>query len=125
MCRKGAKTCATMHALQYAAAAIAVLAVAGCCTYKGAKVVEGTDFSAGISIPATEGAAEFSFVNLLAGFRFGAAENSGVECEYWGTNAFAFAWGLYESTSTKHFTATVSPCEVSTNGVETVEAAKE
>lgn len=95
-----------------------LLLLYGCCTYKGAKVTEGTDFSAGISLPGTEGVAEVSFVNYLSGFRFGAAEHSCVECEYYGTNFFSFAWGLYESRSFKHFKANVEPCE--TNSLESV-----
>lgn len=82
------------------------------CAYKGGKIVEGTDFSAGISVPGTEGAAEISFVNYLSGFRFGIAENAGMECEYFGTNTFSFAFGLYEGVQTKHFRAKVEPCEV-------------
>jgi hypothetical protein len=94
------------------------LLLCGGCMYKGAKITEGTDFSAGLSIPGTEGAAEISFVNYLSGFRLGAAERSGVDCEFWGTNTFSFAWGLYESRSYKHFRAKVDPC--ATNACETV-----
>lgn len=97
-------------------AVVAILC--GCCMYRGAKVTEGTDFSAGISIPNTEGVAEVSLVNYLSGFRFGAAEHSCVECEYYGTNYISFAWGLYESRSFKHFKANVEPC--ATNGMESV-----
>lgn len=81
------------------------------CMYKGAKITEGTDFSAGVSFPGAEGAAELSFVNYLSGFRLGADRNCGVKCEFWGTNTFSFAWGLYESLAVKHFKATVKPCE--------------
>ena len=66
----------------------------------------------------TEGVAEVSLVNYLSGFRFGAAEHSCVECEYYGTNYISFAWGLYESRSFKHFKANVEPC--ATNGMESV-----
>lgn len=83
------------------------------CIYRGCKVTEGIDFSAGLSIPATEGAAQVSFVNYLSGFRFGVAENSGMDCEYFGTNTFSFAWGLWESAQFKHFKAKVEPCETS------------
>ena len=99
-------------------ASIGIAIMTGGCVYKGGKITEGVDFSAGVSIPGTEGAAEISFVNYLSGFRFGIDRNCGMECEYYGTNTFSFAWGLYESASAKHFTATVSPCEVAaTNGV--------
>ena len=91
------------------------------CAYKGGKITEGVDFSAGVSIPGTEGAAEISFVNYLSGFRFGIDRNCGMECEYFGTNRFSFAWGLYESVNVKRFKATVSPCETAgTNKVEVV-----
>ena len=91
--------------------AVCEILVAGC-IYRGAKVTEGTDFSAGISIPQSEGVAQVSFVNYLSGFRLGVAENSGMSCEYFGTNTFSFAFGLYESQQAKHFKATVEPCEV-------------
>lgn len=94
-------------------ATVCMAAILAGCAYKGGKVVEGTDFSAGISIPGTEGAAEISFVNYLSGFRFGIAENAGMECEYRGTNTFSFAWGLYEGEAEKYFKAKVEPCEVS------------
>lgn len=94
--------------------ALASLAIAyfSGCLYKGAKVTEGVDFSAGVSIPQSEGVAQVSFVNYLSGFRFGVAENSGMSCEYFGTNTFSFAFGLYEGVQTKHFKAKVEPCEV-------------
>lgn len=91
--------------------ALACLAIAGC-IYKGAKVTEGIDFSAGVSIPQSEGVAQVSFINYLSGFRLGVAENSGMSCEYFGTNTFSFAFGLYEGVQTKHFRAKVEPCEV-------------
>ena len=64
---------------------------AGCAT-KGAKVVEGVDFSAGVDFPAAEGAAELSFVNYLSGFRFTADRNYGLCCEFESTNRFSFAF---------------------------------
>ena len=90
---------------------LAIICFSGC-LYKGAKVTEGVDFSAGVSIPQSEGVAQVSFVNYLSGFRFGVAENSGMSCEYFGTNTFSFAFGLYEGVQTKHFRAKVEPCEV-------------
>lgn len=107
--------------LSYAALmAILVALTAMCgCVYKGAKVTEGVDFSAGISLPASEGVAQVSFVNYLSGFRLGVAENSATSCEFWGTNRFEFAWGLYSSESFKHFKAKIEPCEVAaTNALE-------
>ena len=94
-----------------ALASLAITYFSGC-LYKGAKVTEGVDFSAGVSIPQSEGVAQVSFVNYLSGFRFGVAENSGMSCEYFGTNTFSFAFGLYEGVQTKHFRAKVEPCEV-------------
>ena len=98
--------------LAFVIIAISVLSMIAGCVYRGAKVTEGVDFSAGLSIPATEGAVQVSFVNYLSGFRFGVAENSGMDCEYFGTNTFSFAWGLWESAQFKHFKAKVEPCEV-------------
>lgn len=95
----------------------ALIAMFGCvymcgCVYKGAKVTEGVDFSAGISLPASEGVAQVSFVNYLSGFRLGVAENSATSCEFWGTNRFDLAWGLYSSENFKHFKAKIEPCEI-------------
>lgn len=92
-------------------AASAMLVSSGC-VYKGAKVTEGVDFSAGLSLPNTEGVAQISFVNYLSGFRLGVAEYSATTCEFWGTNRFDFAWGLYSSESSKHFKAKIEPCEI-------------
>ena len=96
----------------YLFAVLGIAAMLGGCVYKGGKITEGVDFSAGVSLPGTDGVAEISFVNYLSGFRFGIDRNAAMECEYYGTNNFSFAWGLYESQASKHFTATVSPCEV-------------
>lgn len=101
-----------MKTLSHIVCAVAALALAGC-VYKGAKVTEGIDFSAGLSVPATEGAAQISFVNYLSGFRFGVAENSGMECKFSSTNRFSFAYGLWESEERKWFRAKVEPCETS------------
>ena len=102
----------SLFAFALIALASVALSCACGCIYKGGKIVEGTDFSAGVSIPGTEGTAEISFVNYLSGFRFGVDRNCGMECDYSSTNHFSFAWGLYESANTKRFTATVSPCDV-------------
>ena len=99
--------------------AVPIIAALSCaiafsgCMYDGCKITDGTDLSAGISIPGTEGVAQVSFFNYLDGFRFGAAKNSGMECEFWGTNTFSIAWGLWESAQYKHFKAKVEPCETS------------
>lgn len=97
--------------------AIAFALLCGGCIYKGGKITEGTDFSAGVSIPGTEGTADISFVNYLSGFRFGIDRNCGMTCEYWTTNSFSFAYGLYEGANVKRFSATVTPCE--TGGTNT------
>lgn len=101
------------ESLAFVIIAISILSMIAGCVYRGAKVTEGVDFSAGLSIPATEGAAQVSFVNYLSGFRFGVAENSCMDCEYFGTNTFSFACGLWESAQFKHFKAKVKPCETS------------
>ena len=90
-------------------AATAAFLCAGCST-KGAKVVEGVDFSAGVDFPVAEGAAELSFVNYLSGFRFSADRNYGMACEFESTNRFSFAFGLYESENVKRFKAKCRPC---------------
>ena len=101
-----------MSRLRFLAALSAAL-VCGCALYRGAKVTEGTDFSAGVSLPSTEGVAEVSVVNYLSGLRVGADRNYRLDCEFWGTNSISFAWGLYESGSGKHFKTKCIP--VSTN----------
>ena len=93
----------------YVVIAVLVRAFCGCAT-KGAKVVEGVDFTAGVDIPAAEGVAELSLVNYLSGFRFTADRNYGLYCEFESTNHFSFAFGLYESWNAKRFKARCRPC---------------
>lgn len=122
--RKGRGQIAAEAAMVLAALFTALM-LFGCASYKGAKVTEGVDFSAGIDLPASEGAAQLSFVNYLSGFRFGVAENSGMECEFASSNRFSFAFGLWESEEGKHFRAKEDPCETAPTAREPETAADE
>lgn len=114
-CGRGGGVIRVRHNSQTINAAAILLALAlgvfaAGCTTRGAKVVEGVDFSAGVDFPVAEGAAELSFVNYLSGFRFSADRNYGMACEFESTNRFSFAFGLYESENVKRFKAKCRPC---------------
>lgn len=94
------------------AVAVAAMLACGGCVYKGAKVTEGTDFSVGLSVPATDGAASMTILNYLSGFRLGVAENCRLTVDYrtvW-TNEY---FGVATTTGEKRVRATVEPCDVS------------
>lgn len=89
---------------------LGVLSLCGC-VYKGAKVTEGTDFSAGIPVPATDGAVQFTLINYLSGFRVGVAENAMTTIKYTSTWTNSYL-GMVSTQGTKTADITVSPCEV-------------
>ncbi len=97
--------------------ALAALAVLVCavlcvlcsgCAYKGGKIVEGTDIAFGITVPSTEGVVQFDVFNMLTGFRFAFAEDSGIKCRYCTTNSVS-AFGVYESTTVKAVEVELTP----------------
>lgn len=81
------------------------------CVYKGAKVIEGTDVSMGISVPGTEGAADLSMLNYLSGFRLAVAENAALTLTYTTAETNSFL-GVVSTATAKSIKATVEPCEV-------------
>ena len=87
--------------------AIAIL-VAGCGTYKGGKIVEGTDVAAGMSIPQSGGTLQIDALNFITGFRFLFCDNAGVKCVYTTTNSVS-AFGVYGSTTAKRIEIELTP----------------
>ena len=99
------------------------LALAGC-VYKGAKVTEGTDFSVGLSVPATDGAASMTVLNYLSGFRLGVAENCRLTVDYTSSATNSY-FGIAETRTHKTVRAKVVPCEAAPDGDEPGEQEKE
>ena len=87
---------------------LAACAFAGCTTYRGGKVVEGTDIAAGMSVPQSGGTLQIDALNFLTGFRFLFAEDSSVHCTYCTTNTVR-AFGCYESTTVKSISIELDP----------------
>ena len=86
----------------------AFAALAGCSTYKGGKIVEGTDIAAGASVPQAGGTLQIDALNFLTGFRFLFCDNAGVRCSYSITNSVS-ACGVYSSTTVKAIDIKLTP----------------
>ncbi len=87
---------------------VAALALLHGCVYRGAKVVEGTDLAVGISVPATDGAADLTVLNYLSGFRLGVAKDAEMSVKY--SSAETNSWfGVCTTRSMKTVEATVTP----------------
>lgn len=86
----------------------AFAALAGCSTYKGGKIVEGTDIAAGASVPQAGGTLQIDALNFLTGFRFLFCDNAGVKCSYSITNSVS-AFGVYSSTTVKAIDIKLTP----------------
>jgi len=80
----------------------------GCTTYKGGKIVEGTDIAAGMSVPQSGGTIQIDALNFLTGFRFLFAEDSSVHCAYTTTNTVSF-FGIYSSSTKKSIEIDLNP----------------
>ena len=90
---------------------VAVLMAAlctACSTYKGGKIVEGTDIAAGMSIPQSGGTFQIDALNFLTGFRFLFCDNAGVKCAYSTTNSVS-AFGVYSSSTVKRIEIELTP----------------
>ena len=87
------------------------ICLASGCVYKGAKVIEGTDVSMGISVPGTEGAGDLSMLNYLSGFRLAVADNAALTLTYTTAETNSFL-GVVSTAATKKIKAKVEPCEV-------------
>ena len=85
-----------------------LVALCGCSTYKGGKIVEGTDIAAGMSIPQSGGTFQIDALNFLTGFRFLFCDNAGVKCVYTTTNSVS-AFGVYDSTTVKRIEIELTP----------------
>lgn len=89
----------------------AVSMCCGCCTtYKGAKVVEGTDLAIGVSIPSSDGMADLNVLNYLSGFRLGVAQNAGLSLTYTVAETNSYL-GIVQTQTSKSIKARVEPCE--------------
>ena len=84
------------------------LGLFGCTSYKGGKIVEGTDIVAGMSIPQSGGTFQIDALNFLTGFRFAFCDNAGVKCVYSTTNTVS-AFGCYSSTTVKRIEIELNP----------------
>ena len=89
------------------------LALSGC-VYKGAKIVEGSDLAIGLNVPSTDGTLQLQLLNYLSGFRLGVAENAALTVEY-STVASNSYFGVVQTQTSKSISATVQPCETSTD----------
>ena len=85
--------------------------LAGCASYRGAKVVDGSDLALGITFPWAEGSAQLELLNWLEGFRLGVAENSSLKVDYRVSETNSFLWGAVETRRAKRIEASVDPCE--------------
>ena len=88
--------------------AVVFILCSGCTTYKGGKIVEGTDIAAGMSVPQSGGTLQIDALNFLTGFRFLFAEDSSVHCAYTTTNSVSF-FGIYSSTTIKSIQIDLDP----------------
>lgn len=100
----------------------ALATLAGCTSYKGGKIVEGTDIAAGASIPQSGGTLQIDALNLLTGFRFLFCDNAGVKCVYSTTNSLS-AFGLYQSATVKRIEIELTPTIDEAEDVEGSEVA--
>lgn len=89
-------------------AVLAVTLCAACTSYKGGKIVEGTDIAAGASFPQAGGTFQIDALNFLTGFRFLFCDNVGVSCTYLTTNSVS-AFGLYSSSTVKAIKIELTP----------------
>ena len=82
------------------------------CTYKGAKVTEGTDLAIGLNIPVTEGTLQFQALNYLSGFRLAVDRNAIMRVKYTVAETNSYL-GCVSTRVLKTVDATVEPCETS------------
>jgi len=106
--------------------AAAVMCAAACgvvltgCSYKGAKVVEGTDLAVGLNVPMTEGTIQLQVLNYLSGFRLGVDRNAAMSIKYTVAETNEY-FGCVRTCVRKTIDASVDPCET-TPSEETVDS---
>jgi hypothetical protein len=83
---------------------------AGGCSYKGVKVVEGTDLIVGINVPVSEGSAQFQLMNYLSGFRLGVDRNAKLKVKYIVAETNTY-FGVIQTSTSKSVDAKVEPSE--------------
>ena len=101
-----------MNARHILTAAALTAALVGC-TYKGAKVTEGTDLAIGLNIPVTEGTLQFQALNYLSGFRLAVDRNAIMRVKYTVAETNSYL-GCVTTRVAKTVDATVEPCETVT-----------
>ena len=84
-----------------------------CTTYKGAKIVEGTDLAVGINVPSTDGTLQLQLLNYLSGFRLGIAQDAALTMTYSINESNSYFANLIHTDIKKTISATVSPTEKS------------
>ena len=92
--------------------------LAGGCSYKGAKVVEGTDLAVGINVPIAEGTAQLQLMNYLSGFRLGVDRNAILKVKYSVSESNTY-FGVIKTDVSKSVDATVEPCKQSDSSPQT------
>lgn len=91
-----------------------IAAFYGCrSSYKGGKIVEGTDAFVGANMPLSDGVVQFEVLNYLSGARFSFDRNAMITFNYCVTNDISFCG--YKSQTVKNMAATLTP--TNTNGV--------
>ena len=89
-------------------AACALLAGCAGLAGDGAKIVEGTDLTLGVSLPYADASDAMTVVNFLTGFRVLVAENARAKVKY--TSSATSDWfGIVTSRTEKRIEATVEP----------------
>ena len=96
-----------------ALAVAAACVFGGGCTYKGAKVTEGTDLAIGLNVPVSEGTLQLQCLNYLSGFRLGVDRNAILKVRYTVAETNSYL-GCVTTRVAKTVDATVEPCETVT-----------
>lgn len=91
-----------------ACAAALVIAAAGCSQFRGARVVEGVNLEAGLSIPGTD--ATLSMVSYTSGFKAEAATNCTLVATNYVNESNSYLWGLVTTSRSNETVTAISPC---------------
>ena len=106
-------------------AAIASTLAAGCSSLNGdgAKIVEGTDLTVGMSLPYAETSDVMAVINFISGFRVLVAENARATVEYSSTCTNDW-FGVITSRTEKRIKANVEPTVAEEDPEETASPAR-
>ena len=89
------------------ACAFALLTLVGCSQFRGARVVEGVNLEAGLSIPGTEAA--LSMVSYTSGFKAEAATNCTLVATNYVNECNSYLWGLVTTSRSNETITAISP----------------